>query len=58
MVFNYFANAPDELPEDFRRIAAQYGLRRAVCDFVSGMTDKYAMYQFSELFIPEAWQVR
>jgi len=57
-VFAYYLDTPDELPEDYRRIAAQDGLRRAVCDFVSGMTDKYAMDQFSELFIPETWQVK
>jgi dGTPase len=57
-VFAYYIKEPDMLPEDYRCIAVQHGLRRAVCDFVSGMTDKYAMYQYSELFIPEAWQVR
>ena len=57
-IFAHYLDAPDELPEDYRRIAAQDGLRRAVCDFVSGMTDKYAMDQFSELYIPETWQVK
>jgi dGTPase len=57
-VFTYYTKEPDMLPEDYRYIAAKYGLCRAVCDFVSGMTDKYVMYQFSELVIPEAWQMR
>jgi len=57
-IFAHYLNSPDELPEDYRRIASQDGLRRAVCDFVSGMTDKYAMYQYSALYIPETWQVR
>jgi len=56
-VFGYYLKNPDELPEDYRIVAAQDGLRRAVCDYVSGMTDKYAMHQYSELFIPEAWHV-
>ena len=29
-----------------------------VADFVSGMTDRYAVYKYSELFIPATWQVR
>ena len=57
-IFNYYVKNPDELPEDYRRVAVQDGLRRAVCDYVSGMTDKYAISQYSELFIPETWQVR
>ena len=57
-LFGHFADNPDELPEDYRRIAARDGLRRAVSDFVSGMTDKYSIYMYGELFIPEAWQVR
>jgi dGTP triphosphohydrolase len=39
-------------------IAREDGLSRAAADYVSGMTDKYAMSQYSELFIPEAWQVK
>ncbi len=30
---------------------------RIVCDFISGMTDQYAIAKFSEFFLPEAWQV-
>jgi dGTPase len=57
-IFEYYIKNPDKLPADYKRIAEQDGLSRAVCDYVSGMTDKYAMYQYSELFIPEAWQVK
>ena len=57
-LFRYYADNPDKLPEDYRRIAARDGLRRAVSDFVSGMTDKYSIYMYGELYIPEAWQVR
>ena len=57
-LFNYYLNNPDELTEDYRRISVRDGLRRAVSDYVSGMTDKYAIYKYGEIFIPEAWQVR
>ena len=30
----------------------------SVCDYIAGMTDKYAMYKYDELFIPTGWQVR
>ena len=57
-LFSHYSENPDELPEDYRRIAANEGLQRAVSDFVSGMTDKYSIYMYGELYIPEAWQVR
>ncbi len=57
-LFEYYEKNPDKLPDDFERIAAAEGVRRAVADYVSGMTDKYAMYLYSEIYIPEAWQVR
>lgn len=31
---------------------------RIVCDYIAGMTDRYAVYKYSELFIPTTWQVR
>ncbi len=57
-LFEYYVKNPDMLPSDFRLLAEQDGLRRSAADYVSGMTDKYAMSQYSELFIPEAWQVK
>lgn len=30
---------------------------RVVCDYISGMTDQYAITKFSEHFVPVAWQV-
>ena len=57
-LFRYYSDNRDMLPEDYQRIAARDGLQRAVSDFVSGMTDKYSIYMYGELYIPEAWQVR
>ena len=57
-IWEYYVNRPEKLPEDYRAIAAEDGLERAVTDYVSGMTDKYVMDVYSELFIPKSWQVR
>ena len=57
-MFWYFHKTPDELPEEYQRISTQDGLKRAVSDYISGMTDKYAIHVYEKLFIPEAWQVR
>jgi len=57
-IFNYFIDNPDELPEFYQRISTKDGPRRAVSDYISGMTDTYAIHIYEQLFIPEAWQVR
>ncbi|MBQ2144920.1 MAG: deoxyguanosinetriphosphate triphosphohydrolase, partial [Oscillospiraceae bacterium] len=34
------------------------GMPRVVCDYVAGMTDKYAVFKFEEIFVPTAWSIR
>ena len=57
-LFEYYLRHPNALPEDFQPQITFEGMARTVCDYIAGMTDKYAMYKYSELFIPTAWQVR
>lgn len=45
----------DEMPPLYIRLADEYGKERAVCDFISGMTDEYAVDTFKELFVPRQW---
>jgi dGTPase len=46
-----------ERPDDFleRQTIEEEGLDAAVCDFIAGMTDRYAIRLFEELFIPRPW---
>jgi dGTPase len=48
-----------ERPRDFldRRTVEQEGLDAAVRDFVAGMTDRYAVRLFEQLFIPKPWAI-
>ena len=57
-LWEWYVQDPSRLPADYRRIADEEGLERAVCDYVSGMTDDYAIYQFNSIYIPKAWQVK
>ena len=57
-IWRYYVNHPENLPEDYRRIAETDGLERAVTDYVSGMTDKYVIDVYNDLFVPRSWQVR
>ena len=57
-IWRHYVRHPEALPEDYRRIAGEDGLERAVTDYVSGMTDKYVIDVYMDLFIPRSWQVR
>ena len=57
-IYNYYINNPDRLPGDYKKIAETDGLGRAVCDYVAGMTDGYAMEVYSNIFIPMSWTVK
>ncbi len=54
---HYMANL-NQLPADYVSLLERYDADLIVCDYIAGMTDKYAIYIYDELFIPEAWQVR
>ena len=57
-LYEYYAGHPEELSEDYRRGLETEGKERVVCDYIAGMTDTYAIYKFSQAFIPTWWQVR
>ena len=57
-LYDYYSANADALPEDLRPVIESDGLERAACDYISGMTNSYAMEKYGELFIPFAWTVK
>jgi len=57
-IFDYYIKNPEKLPTDYRKLIEADGLERVVVDYVSGMTDKFAMDTYADLFIPASWQLR
>ncbi|MCH5193758.1 MAG: deoxyguanosinetriphosphate triphosphohydrolase [Oscillospiraceae bacterium] len=55
-LYNYFLRYPDKLPEEYKKIMVRFDKERAVCDYVAGMTDVYAVNLYKELFIPKGWR--
>jgi dGTPase len=58
-LFLYYMEHMDKLPQEFlqrmeERKEPDY---RAVCDYIAGMTDRYAVTKFKDLMIPSAWSV-
>jgi len=57
-LYSVYSADPGKLPEEFAAVAVLDGAERAAGDYISGMTDSYAMEKYSELFIPLAWTVK
>ena len=51
-------NNSSKLPDEYKILMNDKGdsLDRVVCDYVSSMTDKYAIAHFQKLFMPDSWK--
>lgn len=57
-LYFYYAEHMDILPAKYLRMYDEGEDKgRVLCDYISGMTDQYAITKFSEFFLPEAWAV-
>ena len=56
-LYAYFMAHPEKLPAPYSLILERDGKERAVCDYISGMTDKYAISVFESLFIPTTFSL-
>jgi len=56
-LFAKLMGSPEHLPAEYAPIADREGHERAVCDFVAGMTDRYAVKLYESLFVPRKWHV-
>lgn len=54
-LFHHFVKHPESMPQLYRDNIEADGVARCVCDFISGMTDRYAIDTYKELFIPRVW---
>jgi dGTPase len=57
-LYEYYVNHPEALPADFHPQVSFDGMERTVCDYIAGMTDKYAIDKYTEIFVPMSWHVR
>ena len=54
-LFDHFVHHPWQMPDIYRQNMETESVERCVCDFISGMTDRYAIDLYKDLFIPNVW---
>jgi len=55
-LFEHFIKNPQKLPVPYNLIAENEGVERAVCDYISSMTDRFAIDLYTSLFVPNVWK--
>ena len=57
-MFNYFLKDKDKLPSFYLALSEKYELEKVICDYLSSMSDKYAVYIFENIFVPKSWTLQ
>lgn len=55
-LYDYFCKNPEKLPQERRDMIHDWGLEEVVKDQIAGMSDRYAVSMFSEIFVPKGWK--
>jgi dGTPase len=51
-LFTAYANEPSMLPKQFQNLIEEKGKERTICDYLAGMTDRFAVDEYAKLFDP------
>lgn len=56
-LFSFYKEHPEKMSEEYVDMLENRGeaLEDVVCDYISGMTDQYAIQKFQEYFVPRSW---
>ena len=51
-LFNVYLEKPEQLPPSDQENIKKYAIHRVICDYIAGMTDRYALDEYKKLFEP------
>jgi dGTPase len=51
-LFSIYIQETNQLPPQFQKTISEFGKERAICDYIAGMTDRFAQYEYERLFLP------
>ena len=59
-LYDYYSNNIELLPQKYLDMMEKKHEKkdRVLCDYISGMTDQYAILKFQEFFIPLSWKTK
>lgn len=54
-LYTYYIKNPQMLPDVDISTMNEFDIERSICDYIAGMSDRYAIYMFNKLYIPSSW---
>lgn len=54
-LYGFFMDKPEKLPKTYINLMEKYPKEQVICDYLSSMTDRYAIYTFNNFFVPKGW---
>lgn len=55
ILYAHYLRFPEQMPSLYQEVWRQEGLESAVVDYIAGMTDRFIIHQFEQMFIPQGW---
>lgn len=55
-LYDYFLKNYDRLPEEMGQRIEEFGVEETVKDYIAGMTDRYAIQKYMDIFVPTVWK--
>jgi dGTPase len=56
-LYAYYTASPEAFAREAGKIIGDEEPHRLVCDFISGMTDRYAFKAYEKIFLPQPWLI-
>lgn len=54
-LFEYFVKNKDKLPEYYIKQLENDSLHNVAADYIAGMTDRFAVAKYEDIFVPKSW---
>jgi dGTPase len=54
-LFDHFTSHPEDLPAEWSENPRDEPIERRVADYIAGMTDRYAIQVFEQVYMPQQW---
>jgi dGTPase len=51
-LFSIYIKETNQLPPQFHKTIPEFGKERVICDYIAGMTDRFAQNEYERLFFP------
>lgn len=56
-LYRYYINSPEKMPIEYQHayLLEDSCIEDRICDYIAGMTDRYVIHVFNNLFVPKPW---